>query len=67
MGKKRKGKAVRKNRSRNAAEEDSEIVHAPHSFVIHRGTPGKYVQVSKDKFRLSLPSLLITTQVCYHL
>ena len=48
MGKKRKGKAVRKNRSRNAAEEDSEIVHAPHSFVIHRGTPGKYVQVSKD-------------------
>ena len=45
MGKKRKGKAVRKNRERSGADEDSEIVHAPHSFVIHRGATGKYVQV----------------------
>ena len=47
MGGKRKGKAVRKNRSQNSKEEDSEVVHAPHSFVIPRGTTGKYVQVVK--------------------
>jgi hypothetical protein len=50
MGKKRKGKAVRKNRERNKTEEDAEVVHAPHSFVIHRGTTGKYVQVIFDDF-----------------
>lgn len=48
MGHKRKGKSVRKNKSRTAGEEDEELVHAPHSFVIHRGAVGKYVQVSWD-------------------
>lgn len=40
MGRKRKGKAVRNNRSGHGGQEDEEIAHAPHSFVIHRGTPG---------------------------
>ncbi len=60
MGKKRKGKAVRKNRERGGADEDAEIVHAPHSFVIHRGATGKYVQVSLCTSFL----LLITILYC---
>jgi len=58
MGKKRKGKAVRKNKSRNAGEEDTEVVHAPHSFVIQRGKTGKYVQVSTSIIFLCFSSLV---------
>ena len=60
MAKKRKGKAVKKNKTRNAGEEDAEVVHAPHSFVIHRGKTGKYVQVGSIEI-LPVSILPVTT------
>jgi len=48
---KRKGRAVRKNRSKaeeNRADDES---RAPHSFVLHRGKTGKSVQELTTDFR----------------
>jgi len=51
MGK-RRGKTVRKNRQAKALiDEDEELSRAPHSFVVHRGKTGKYVQELCKDFR----------------
>jgi len=53
MGK-RKGRAVRKNKQVSAGaggEEPEELSRAPHSFVVHRGKTGKYVQELTKDFR----------------
>jgi len=53
MGK-RKGKSVRKNGHVGAGpggEEPEELSRAPHSFVVHRGKTGKYVQELAKDFR----------------
>ena len=43
---KRKGKTVKKNQSSSTGPDGDkdERTQAPHSFVIHRGKTGKYVQ-----------------------
>ena len=41
--KKRKGRTVKKNNISTDGDKD-ERTKAPHSFVIHRGKTGKYVQ-----------------------
>ena len=52
MGK-RKGRSVRKNKqvAGAGAEEGEELTKAPHSFVVHRGKTGKYVQELCKDFR----------------
>ena len=52
MGK-RKGRSVRKNKqvAGAAGEEGEEVTKAPHSFVVHRGKTGKYVQELCRDFR----------------
>lgn len=47
---KRKGKSVRKNKHVNNAEPE-EITKAPHSFVVHRGKTGKFVENLTKDFR----------------
>jgi len=47
---KRKGKSVRKNKHVNNAEPE-EITKAPHSFVVHRGKTGKFVESLTKDFR----------------
>lgn len=51
MVKRRKGKGrcVRKNT--NVHNEPEEFIQAPHSFVIHRGIPGGYVEELTRDFR----------------
>ena len=67
MGRKRKGKAVRKNKNLDTSEEPEELTRAPHSFVLHRwnyfweivkiicvcvrGKTGKFVQELTSDFR----------------
>lgn len=54
MGKKRKGRSVRNNK--NVKEEPEELTRAPHSFVIHKGVPGKHVlELTKDFRKLMEP------------
>lgn len=53
MGK-RKGRSVRKNKQVGAGAtgvEPEELSRAPHSFVVHRGKTGKYVQELCKDFR----------------
>lgn len=47
---KRKGKSVRKNKHVSNAEPE-EITKAPHSFVVHRGKTGKFVENLTKDFR----------------
>lgn len=47
---KRKGKTVKKNQASADGDAD-ERTKAPHSFVIHRGKTGKYVQDLTDDVR----------------
>jgi len=47
---KRKGRSVRKNKH-VTTEEPEEISKAPHSFVVHRGKTGKFVQELCRDFR----------------
>jgi len=46
----RKGKSVRKNKHINDVESE-EITKAPHSFVVHRGKTGKFVENLTKDFR----------------
>jgi len=51
MGRK-KGKSVRKNKQvGKAVVEPDEFTRAPHSFVVHRGKTGKFVQELAKDFR----------------
>jgi len=53
MGK-RKGKSVRKNKQVGIGakgDEPDELARAPHSFVVHRGKTGKFVQELASDFR----------------
>lgn len=55
MGK-QKGRALKKNRAAVLAEESSEVVNAPHSFVLHRGLPCPYiVDLTLDYRRMMEP------------
>jgi len=47
---KRKGKSVRKNKHVSNAEPE-EITKAPHSFVVHKGKTGKFVESLTKDFR----------------
>lgn len=48
----RKGKSVRKNKQVGAkVEEPEELSRAPHSFVVHRGKTGRFVQELAADFR----------------
>lgn len=48
----RKGRLVRKQKAGVSAEQtEEEYAAAPHSFVIHRGKVGKYVQELTADFR----------------
>ena len=41
-------------------EEDDEISQAPHSFVVHRGKTGKFVQeLCKDFRKVNTPLLVL--------
>ena len=52
MGRKRKGKAVRKNAHQSSKEEENEDVSkAPHSFVVPLGKTGKCVRELVADFR----------------
>lgn len=47
MGKKRRGRSVKKNLNQNI--ESNDLVQAPHSFVIHRGiSGGNTLELTKD-------------------
>ena len=50
MGK-RKGKSVRKNKRVGVEGEEEDLARAPHSFVVHRGKTGKFVQELANDFR----------------
>ncbi|RZF36919.1 hypothetical protein LSTR_LSTR004607 [Laodelphax striatellus] len=51
----KKGRAVKKNKQAKLEEPD-ELTRAPHSFVIHKGEVGQYVQdLTKDFRRLMEP------------
>ncbi|KAK2575632.1 hypothetical protein KPH14_011895 [Odynerus spinipes] len=55
MGKRKKGRCVKKNKQLNVEEKD-ELVRAPHSFVIHRGLPGEHIiELTKDFRRVMEP------------
>ncbi|XP_015120310.1 protein Peter pan [Diachasma alloeum] len=55
MGRRKKGRCVKKNKQLSAPEPDS-LVHAPHSFVIHRGLPGDHiVELTKDFRKIMEP------------
>lgn len=55
MGK-QKGRALKKNRAAVLAEESTEVVTAPHSFVLHRGQPCPYiVDLTLDYRRMMEP------------
>ncbi len=52
MGRRRKGRASRRNLGAGASsEENAELVRAPHSFVVHRGAVGRSVQELTSDFR----------------
>ena len=52
MGRKRKGRSVRKNPQRpGTGNEDEEISKAPHSFVVPLGKTGKSVKELVSDFR----------------
>ncbi|XP_019865183.2 protein Peter pan [Aethina tumida] len=54
MGKRKKGRSVKKNPNVNL--ESEEVVQAPHSFVIHRGLPGGHtLELTKDFRRVMEP------------
>ena len=49
---KRKGRTVRKNKQVTVvADQEDEVAKAPHSFVIHQGKTGKFVQELCKDFR----------------
>nr|CAD7579291.1 unnamed protein product [Timema californicum] len=50
MGKHKKGRSVKNNKQVQVDEPDN-LKLAPHSFVIHRGSVGKYVQELTKDFR----------------
>ncbi|KAL0100433.1 hypothetical protein PUN28_019641 [Cardiocondyla obscurior] len=55
MGRKRKGRCVKRNKQINVGEKN-EFVNAPHSFVLHRGLPGEHiVELTKDFRRIMEP------------
>ncbi|KAH0537858.1 protein Peter pan [Cotesia glomerata] len=55
MGRRKKGKCVRKNKQMDS-QESEDLVRAPHSFVIHRGIPGDHiVELTKDFRRVLEP------------
>ena len=47
----RKGKSVRKNKRVGVEGEEDDLARAPHSFVVHRGKTGKFVQELANDFR----------------
>ena len=52
MGRRGKGKAVKKNQHRPAhGDEGDDMVKAPHSFVVPLGKPGKCVRELAADFR----------------
>ncbi|XP_078051063.1 brix domain-containing protein peter pan isoform X2 [Augochlora pura] len=50
MGRRKKGRCVKKNKHINL-EENPDLVKAPHSFVIHRGLPGEHIAELTRDFR----------------
>ncbi|KAF3423866.1 hypothetical protein E2986_04439 [Frieseomelitta varia] len=55
MGRRKKGRCVKKNKQINS-EESPDVIKAPHSFVIHRGLPGEYiVELTKDFRKIMEP------------
>lgn len=55
MGRKKKGRCVKRNKQVNVGEK-KELVQAPHSFVFHRGLPGEQIiELTKDFRRVMEP------------
>lgn len=55
MGRRKKGRCVKKNKQLNI-QENPTIVNAPHSFVVHRGLPGEHiVELTKDFRKIMEP------------
>ncbi|XP_076643594.1 brix domain-containing protein peter pan isoform X1 [Halictus rubicundus] len=55
MGRRKKGRCVKKNKQINL-EENLDLVKAPHSFVIHRGLPGEHiVELTRDFRKIMEP------------
>lgn len=51
MARKRRGRTVKKNHAVLSQENEEKLGQNPHSFVIHRGKVGKYVQELAKDFR----------------
>ncbi|TRY74758.1 hypothetical protein TCAL_00734 [Tigriopus californicus] len=51
MGRKKRGKTVKRNHAVLSQENEDSLGQNPHSFVIHRGKVGKYVQELAKDFR----------------
>ncbi|XP_076754602.1 brix domain-containing protein peter pan [Xylocopa sonorina] len=55
MGRRKKGRCVKRNKQINT-EENPDVVKAPHSFVIHRGLPGEHiVELTRDFRKIMEP------------
>lgn len=63
MGK-RKGRCVRKNT--NVHTEPEELIQAPHSFVIHRGLSGGFVEELSKDFRAVMEPFTASMLRVYH-
>lgn len=64
MGKRKKGRSVKKNPNVNL--ESEEVVQAPHTFVIHRGLPGGHtLELTKDFRRVMEPFTATSLKVNY--
>ncbi|XP_031826972.1 brix domain-containing protein peter pan [Nomia melanderi] len=60
MGRRKKGRCVKKNKQINL-EENPDVVKAPHSFVIHRGLPGEHItELTKDFRKIMEPFTALT-------
>lgn len=49
MGKSKRGRCVKNNTNVNT--EPSDVIQAPHSFVIHKGLPGGHISELTKDFR----------------
>lgn len=63
MGKRKRGRCVKKNT--NVHNEPEELTNAPHSFVIHKGLPGGHVlDLTKDFRKVMEPFTATSLRVC---
>lgn len=63
MGKKKRGRSVKKNPNRSI--ESDELVSAPHSFIIHKGLSGGHtLELTKDFRKVMEPFTASGLKVC---